>query len=142
MCDDDQFNEKTSNLTVGPVSQHRWIYSCGKQLLERVLHAYGLQHSLRYTVFRPFNWIGPNLDRIVGPGQGYTRVITEFISKVIYDQNILLVDGGGQKRCFLDVEDGVGALIRIIERDDKRTNRQIFSTCSEGVGLLFAIKPT
>ena len=27
---------------MGPVKNHRWIYACAKQLLERVLHAYGL----------------------------------------------------------------------------------------------------
>jgi UDP-apiose/xylose synthase len=46
---------------MGPVKNHRWIYACAKQLLERVLHAYGLEEELNYTIIRPFNFIGPRI---------------------------------------------------------------------------------
>ena len=59
MCEDEAFNEETSNLVLGPISKHRWIYSCSKQLLDRVIWAYGKQQGLRFTLFRPFNWVGP-----------------------------------------------------------------------------------
>ena len=35
---------------------------CAKQLLERVLHAYGLEEGLNYSIIRPFNFIGPRID--------------------------------------------------------------------------------
>ena len=56
------FVEDDSPLIMGPVKSHRWIYACAKQLLERVLHAYGLEEGLNYTNIRPFNFIGPRID--------------------------------------------------------------------------------
>ncbi len=49
----------------GPIDKPRWIYSCAKQLMDRVIYAYGMQEGLDYTLFRPFNWIGagPRLDQ-------------------------------------------------------------------------------
>lgn len=37
------FSEDTTDLILGPVANHRWIYSCAKQLLERIIHARGLR---------------------------------------------------------------------------------------------------
>jgi len=59
MCDDQEFDEDNSRLIVGPIRMERWIYSCSKQLLDRVIWAYGRHEKLRFTLFRPFNWIGP-----------------------------------------------------------------------------------
>ncbi|MDI8954354.1 NAD-dependent epimerase/dehydratase family protein, partial [Salmonella enterica subsp. enterica serovar Anatum] len=42
------------NLIVGPVNKPRWIYSVSKQLLDRVIWAYGEKEGLRFTLFRPF----------------------------------------------------------------------------------------
>lgn len=41
MCNDKDFDEDTSNLIVGPINKQRWIYSVSKQLLDRVIWAYG-----------------------------------------------------------------------------------------------------
>ncbi|MDB6984655.1 bifunctional UDP-4-amino-4-deoxy-L-arabinose formyltransferase/UDP-glucuronic acid oxidase ArnA, partial [Escherichia coli] len=59
MCNDKYFDEDHSNLTVGPVNKPRWIYSVSKQLLDRVIWAYGEKEGLQFTLFRPFNWMGP-----------------------------------------------------------------------------------
>jgi len=59
MCPDAVFNESTSNLVYGPIHKQRWIYACAKQLLDRVIWAMGLHSDLRFTLIRPFNWIGP-----------------------------------------------------------------------------------
>ena len=40
------FSEDTSGFFLGPVQSQRWMYACAKQLLERVLHAYGLEKKL------------------------------------------------------------------------------------------------
>ena len=64
MCPDPEFDEDTSPLVYGPINKQRWIYACSKQLMDRVIAAYGQQVGLRYTCFRPFNWIGPKLDDI------------------------------------------------------------------------------
>ena len=58
MCRDDYFDEDSSTLVTGPINRQRWIYSCSKQLLDRVIWAYGQHEDLKFTLFRPFNWIG------------------------------------------------------------------------------------
>src|SRR5436305_3307895 len=64
MSPDAQFDPEASPLVYGPISKQRWIYACAKQLMDRVIHAYGMQRGLDYTLFRPFNWIGSGLDSI------------------------------------------------------------------------------
>ena len=64
MCGDAEFDPEASDLVLGPINKPRWIYSCAKQLMDRVIHAYGMQEGLEYTLFRPFNWIGSGLDSI------------------------------------------------------------------------------
>ena len=64
MCDDEEFDEDNSKLVLGPIRIQRWIYSCSKQLLDRVIWAYGQKEGLKFTLFRPFNWIGPRLDSL------------------------------------------------------------------------------
>ena len=64
MSRDAEFDSEASELVLGPINKPRWIYSCAKQLMDRVIHAYGMQEGLDYTLFRPFNWIGAGLDSI------------------------------------------------------------------------------
>ena len=79
MCPDEEFVEDESNAVLGPIHKQRWIYSCSKQLLDRVIWAYGEQGDLRFTLIRPFNWIGPKLDDINVAKEGSSRVVTQFI---------------------------------------------------------------
>jgi UDP-4-amino-4-deoxy-L-arabinose formyltransferase/UDP-glucuronic acid dehydrogenase (UDP-4-keto-hexauronic acid decarboxylating) len=126
MCQDPSFDEDTSNLVVGPINKQRWIYSVSKQLLDRVIWAYG-QKGLQFTLFRPFNWMGPRLDRLDSARIGSSRAITQLILHLVEGTPIRLVDGGAQKRCFTDVVDGIEALARIIENRDKGCNGQIIN---------------
>jgi nucleoside-diphosphate-sugar epimerase len=127
MCPDAAFSEDDSPLVLGPINKPRWIYSCSKQLLDRVIAAYGQQEGLQYTLFRPFNWIGPKLDDIYAAKEGSSRVVTQFVVDLFRGQPIRVVDGGEQRRCFTWVEDGVDALIRIIADEKGRCDRQIFN---------------
>lgn len=115
MCDDPEFSEEDSRLILGPIRKQRWIYSCCKQMLDRVIWAYGEKEGLKFTLFRPFNWIGPRLDSLESARIGSSRAITQLILNLAEGTPIQLVDGGNQKRCFTDVKDGVECLYRIIE---------------------------
>jgi UDP-4-amino-4-deoxy-L-arabinose formyltransferase/UDP-glucuronic acid dehydrogenase (UDP-4-keto-hexauronic acid decarboxylating) len=126
MCQDPSFDEDTSNLVVGPINKQRWIYSVSKQLLDRVIWAYG-QKGLKFTLFRPFNWMGPRLDRLDSARIGSSRAITQLILHLVEGTPIRLVDGGAQKRCFTDVVDGIEALARIIENRGDACNGQIIN---------------
>lgn len=127
MCADEEFDEEASPLVYGPVSKSRWIYACAKQLLDRVIAAMGQQKGLQYTLFRPFNWIGPGLDSIHTAKEGSSRVVTQFLGNLLREEPIVLVDGGTQRRCFTHVDDGVDALMRILRNDDGVADGRIFN---------------
>ncbi|MDP8236758.1 MAG: bifunctional UDP-4-amino-4-deoxy-L-arabinose formyltransferase/UDP-glucuronic acid oxidase ArnA [Candidatus Erginobacter occultus] len=127
MCTDEEFDENKSNLVTGPIRKQRWIYSASKQLLDRVIWAYGVKNGLRFTLFRPFNWIGPRLDSLEAARIGSSRAITQLILNLVEGSPVRLVDGGEQKRCFTDVRDGIECLFQIIENRDSRCDGEIFN---------------
>lgn len=127
MCEDMDFDEDDSKLVLGPIRMQRWIYSCCKQLLDRVIWAYGRQKGLKFTLFRPFNWIGPRLDSLMSARIGSSRAITQLILNLVEGTPIQLVDSGNQKRCFTDVSDGVECLYRIIENKGGVCDSQIIN---------------
>jgi UDP-4-amino-4-deoxy-L-arabinose formyltransferase/UDP-glucuronic acid dehydrogenase (UDP-4-keto-hexauronic acid decarboxylating) len=127
MCPDAEFTEDLSPLVLGPIHKQRWIYACSKQLLDRVIWAYGQEGRLQFTMIRPFNWIGPKLDDLDAAKEGSSRVVTQFILNLLQREPIRLVDGGFQKRCFTYVEDGIDALMTIIENPGGVADGQIFN---------------
>jgi nucleoside-diphosphate-sugar epimerase len=127
MCPDGEFSEDDSPLVLGPIHKQRWIYSCSKQLLDRVIWAYGQDGRLQFSMIRPFNWIGPKLDDLYAAKEGSSRVVTQFILNLIQREPIKLVDGGYQKRCFTYVEDGIDCLMGIIENPGGLADGQIFN---------------
>jgi nucleoside-diphosphate-sugar epimerase len=127
MCADAEFDPGTSDLVLGPINKPRWIYACAKQLMDRVIHAYGQQDGLDYTLFRPFNWIGAGLDSINTPKEGSSRVITQFLGHIVRGEPIKLVDGGTQKRAFTYIDDGIAALMKIIENRGNVASGKIYN---------------
>jgi nucleoside-diphosphate-sugar epimerase len=127
MSPDQKLDEATSPLVYGPIERQRWIYACSKQLLDRVIYAYGVRDGIDFTLFRPFNWIGPKLDDVMEPKEGSSRLFTQFISNVIFKKPLQLVDGGRQTRSFTFIDDGIDALLRIIENKGGCASRQIFN---------------
>ena len=127
MSDESVLHEESSALVYGPVNKQRWIYAASKQLLDRVIFAYGVRDNLDYTLFRPFNFIGPNLDNVNEPKEGSSRVFTQFLSSILYRKPILLVDGGEQKRSFTYIDDAIDCLLRIIENPHGVATRRIFN---------------
>jgi len=127
MCRDAEFDPESSELVLGPIAKSRWIYACAKQLMDRVIWAYGTEMKLDFTLFRPFNWIGSGLDSIGTPKEGSSRVITQFFGHIVRGENIKLVDGGGQKRAFTYVDDGIDALMKIIDNRDGVASGKIYN---------------
>jgi nucleoside-diphosphate-sugar epimerase len=127
MSQDAIFDEEASNLVLGPIHKQRWIYSCSKQLLDRVIYAYGVRDGLDYTLFRPFNWVGPKLDSIYSSKEGSSRAVTQFIWDILHKGEVKLVDGGQQRRTFTYIEDGIEALLKIIENKDGCATGRIFN---------------
>ena len=126
MSDDLYFSEEKTNLTYGPINKSRWIYASSKQLLDRVIYSYGVEKGLRYTIFRPFNWIGPNLDSLEAARLGNSRVLTQFISNLFDNEEIKIVGDGKQIRSFTDSNDAMDALILILQ-NEKKVNHEIIN---------------
>ena len=127
MCRDAEFDPEASELVLGPIAKQRWIYSCSKQLMDRVIWAYGSEGRLDFTLFRPFNWIGAGLDNIHTPKEGSSRVITQFFGHIVRGEEIKLVDGGTQKRAFTYIDDGIEALMKMIENRNEIATGKIYN---------------
>jgi UDP-4-amino-4-deoxy-L-arabinose formyltransferase/UDP-glucuronic acid dehydrogenase (UDP-4-keto-hexauronic acid decarboxylating) len=127
MCTDERFDEDTSPCVTGPINRQRWIYSTSKQLMDRVIWAYGAQRGLKFSLFRPFNWIGPRLDSLDSARIGSSRAITQLILNLVEGTPILLVDGGKQRRCFTDVDEGIEALWRVVANEGGAAEGGIFN---------------
>ena len=127
MCADREFDPESSSLVYGPIDKPRWIYACSKQLMDRVIHAYGMKEGLDYTLFRPFNWIGSGLDNLNAAKEGSSRVITQFFGHIVRGESIKLVDGGRQKRAFTYIDDGIDALMKIIENRKEIATGKIYN---------------
>lgn len=120
------FNEETSNLIMGPINRHRWIYACGKQLLERIIHAYGIKKNFHYSIIRPFNYIGEMIDYLPSQKSGNPRVFSHFMDALLNSSPLKLVNGGHQKRCYTYIRDATDAHVRVIEKEEA-CDKQIFN---------------
>ena len=54
-CRDREFDPETSELVLGPIHKQRWIYSCVKQLLDRIIWAVSYTHLAVSTASAPCN---------------------------------------------------------------------------------------
>ena len=127
MSPDREFDPETSPLVYGPINRQRWIYACSKQLMDRVIWAYGDKVGLDFTLFRPFNWIGAGLDSLNTAKEGSSRVVTQFLGHIARGEPIQLVDGGRQKRAFTYIDDGIDALMKIIANPGGVASRKIYN---------------
>ena len=124
--------EDESPLMVGTINKMRWIYSCCKQMLDRIIVAYGQEKGLKYTIFRPFNWIGARLDTFKDAEERTARSITQIVYDILNNRPITLVNGGEQRRSFTYVSDGVEALVAIIKNINGNADGQIFNIGNPG----------
>jgi len=120
----ESYNEETTDCVFGPVNKQRWIYANAKLLLDRVIHAHGMEGDLDFTIIRPFNFIGPRIDYLVPPGSmGGPRVFAHFMSALLADGPIFLVDGGEVHRAFLHIDDASRALQMVLEQPEASRNQ-------------------
>ena len=105
--------EDETELTFGPVTASRWSYATAKLLTERYIA--GLQ-NLKWTVVRPFNFVGPYMDYMPGvDGNGIPRVLANFSSALVRGEPLKLVNGGVAKRSFTSVFDAIDFLFALFD---------------------------
>ena len=113
------FDEEETPYLLGPLHRTRWSYACAKQLLERLIEAYGREQGLPWTIVRPFNFVGPRMDFLPGrEAEGVPRVLACFVHALLEKSPMKLVDGGHARRAFLHISDAVDGIIRILERPE------------------------
>ena len=132
MSGDSCLKEDESPLVTGPINKMRWIYSCSKQMMDRLIFAYGQEEGLRFTLFRPFNWVGPRLDTFGDAEENKARSVTQMIYNVLNRGKISLVNGGEQRRSFTWIGDGIEGLIAIIENREDKADGEIFNIGNPG----------
>lgn len=99
------------DLVMGSSAKGRWSYACSKAIDEFLALAYHKERKLPVVVFRLFNTVGP---RQTGR---YGMVIPNFVRQAISGVPITVYGDGLQRRCFTDVSDVVGALLKLSESE-------------------------
>ena len=97
------------NLVLGPTSKGRWSYACSKAIDEFLALAYWRERKLPTVLVRLFNTVGPRQT-----GQ-YGMVVPTFVKQALTGRPITIYGDGSQSRCFTDVGDVVGALLKLME---------------------------
>ncbi|MBR6318047.1 MAG: NAD-dependent epimerase/dehydratase family protein [Fibrobacter sp.] len=118
--DSGELVEDSTPVLLGPVTASRWSYATAKLLAERFIA--GLP-GLKWTVVRPFNFVGPYMDFMPGvDGEGIPRVLANFSTALLRGESLKLVNGGKAKRCFTSVHDAVDFLFALfaVGADPKR----------------------
>ncbi|MBI1952738.1 MAG: GDP-mannose 4,6-dehydratase [Candidatus Omnitrophica bacterium] len=94
---------------LGSPLKSRWAYSTSKAVDEILAYTYWKERGLPTVIVRLFNTVGP---RQTG---AYGMVIPRFVQQALANQPITVYGSGKQSRCFLHVNDAVGALAALIQ---------------------------
>jgi UDP-glucose 4-epimerase len=105
------FNEE-DDCVMGPTSHSRWSYATSKAIDEFLALAYYHQFGLPVVVMRFFNTVGP---RQTGR---YGMVLPRFVRQALAGEPITIYGDGEQCRCFADVADIIGALVKLSSHPD------------------------
>jgi UDP-glucose 4-epimerase len=100
------------NLVMGATTKGRWAYACSKAIDEFLALAYWREKKLPTVVVRLFNTVGPRQT-----GQ-YGMVIPTFVKQALAGRPITVYGTGEQTRCFGYVGDVVGALIKLMDKEE------------------------
>ncbi len=123
----DILQEDHSPLLLGPVQARRWSYAAAKQLSERYIVALGEGRGLPYSIIRPFNFLGPQMDFLPGiDGEGLPRVMACFMDALLHQRPMQLVDGGMRKRAFTWIGDAIYAIVLLLQQLSS-CNKMIFN---------------
>ena len=121
-----ELDEDTTPLVMGPIQNQRWSYACAKQLLERFIYGHHKEKGLPFTIIRPLNFFGPRMDFIPGrDGEGVPRVLACFMTALLDNKPLQLVDGGKARRTIVSIHDAIRAIIAVLERPGQSANQII-----------------
>lgn len=90
----------------------RSCYDEGKRCAETLFFDYYRQHQVKIKVARIFNTYGPRMH----PNDG--RVVSNFITQALNNQEITIYGDGSQTRSFCYVDDLIDAFLKLMASDD------------------------
>lgn len=122
-----ELRETETPLIMGPISNQRWTYACAKQMTERLVYAHHMENNMPFTIVRPLNFFGPKMDYIPGrDGEGVPRVLACFMTALLDDKPMYLVDGGDARRTIVSIHDAIDA-IHLMLKHPQQSQNQIFN---------------
>ena len=99
---------------VNPIGP-RSCYDEGKRIAETLTMEYGNKFGINYKIIRIFNTYGPHMD----PKDG--RVVSNFITQALKDEDITIYGDGKQTRSFQYVSDLVAGMMKLMNSPDNVT---------------------
>ena len=117
----DKYSEKISPLIMGPSHKVRWIYATSKILLEQLILSHHKRGDCEAVIVRPFNFIGHDIDWIPcidGEQDWSPRVYSCFLSALLSNLPMFVVEPGTQTRSYCYIDDAVEALLSITDNFD------------------------
>lgn len=103
--------ETVSRLILG---KPRSPYAVGKCFGEELTRHFCGYYGNKYTIIRPFNVYGPNMD----VNTNYGRVIPNFITWALKKEPLQINGDGTQIRTFCYIDDFMEALFRLLKAED------------------------
>ncbi len=96
---------------VNPIGP-RSCYDEGKRIAESLLMNYHEAHDIEVRIIRIFNTYGPRMD----PNDG--RVISNFITQALRNEDITVYGDGTQTRSFCYCSDLIEGMLRLMDNDE------------------------
>ena len=90
----------------------RACYDEGKRCAETIFWDYKRQHDVNIKIIRIFNTYGPRMQ----PNDG--RVVSNFITQALSNENITIYGEGDQTRSFCYVDDLISGIMLMMEKDN------------------------
>lgn len=97
---------------LGSPLKTRWSYSTSKAVDEMLAYVYWKEKGVPTVIVRLFNTVGPRQT------EAYGMVLPRFVTQALGGKDITVYGSGKQTRCFLHVNDAVGALIKLMENSN------------------------
>lgn len=91
----------------------RSCYDEGKRCAETLFMNYYFQNNVRIKIIRIFNTYGPRMNEADG------RVVSNFITQALRNEDITVYGDGSQTRSFQYVDDLIEGMIRMMETNDQ-----------------------
>jgi UDP-glucose 4-epimerase len=111
-------------------------YGVAKYFGEHAVRAFGLEHGIPFTIWRPFNIVSP-LEPHDGDGR---HVFIDFFRRLLIEQvtEFSILGSGKQIRCFIWVEDAARCIVDYL--DNQKSNGEIFNLARDEPITLLQLK--